>query len=222
MKYKPVFVICAPDVPSDPLESMVYTLDKWMAICEFHMCCPNHILYSKKIDLARSVPRDRALCLLYEDGNCSGCPVMSLLSRKCDREHDAYVLCEHSEKTKYATAMLLLFVDSARLVYPDHDWDKYVSFYYRCTNQQHAARDESELHHKLADYAHRAWSGWMEYLFGKCIALDDGSVVIPKHFVDRWERQIRTDYYDLSQREQNSDLKEARAIIEVLDRLEVP
>ena len=37
----------------------------------------------------------------------------------------------------------------------------------------------------------------------------DGSLTIPKAFVDRWSRQINTNYIDLSSKEKDSDRKEA-------------
>jgi hypothetical protein len=66
--------------------------------------------------------------------------------------------------------------------------------------------NEKEL---LADLCHKQWSGWMEYLFSKCENNSDGSVTIPKEFVDRWKRQLSTDYDNLSEKEKDSDRIEA-------------
>ena len=65
------------------------------------------------------------------------------------------------------------------------------------------------LRESLADYAHDAWSGWMQYLFDKSRRNPDGSVTIPPDLVTRWKRQMLTDYADLSANEQASDLAEA-------------
>ncbi len=69
---------------------------------------------------------------------------------------------------------------------------------------------------ELAAYAHEAWSGWMAYLFSKCSATDDGTVVIPKWAVDRWQRQACTSYEDLSETEKASDRDEADKIRSIL------
>jgi len=72
------------------------------------------------------------------------------------------------------------------------------------------------LREKLAKYAHDAWSGWMKYLFEKSTKNPDGTVTIPKWAVDRWTRQMNTDYWDLSQDERESDRKEADKIIDIM------
>lgn len=73
------------------------------------------------------------------------------------------------------------------------------------TNEQ-----EIEL---LANYSHRAWSGWMKYQFGKSVQNTDGSVTIPKELVERWTRQMNTEYKDLPESEKKSDRKEAVEIL---------
>lgn len=81
---------------------------------------------------------------------------------------------------------------------------------------------------KLASYAHKQWSGWMEYLFSKCYTVyleptlqePDGEahLVIPKWAVDRWKRQMQTPYNDLPEEEKESDRKEADGMIEIISR----
>jgi hypothetical protein len=68
---------------------------------------------------------------------------------------------------------------------------------------------------QLADYAHDAWSGWMEYLFEKSKENSDGSVTIPTELVKRWKRQLNTSYKDLSEKEKNSDRDEADKMIKI-------
>lgn len=73
-----------------------------------------------------------------------------------------------------------------------------------------------EVREDLARYAHKQWSGWMEYLFEKSELNPDGTVTIPKWAVDRWKRQIETEYDDLSDMEKESDLKEADGMLNVI------
>ena len=73
------------------------------------------------------------------------------------------------------------------------------------------------LRERLADYAHRAWSNWMVYLFAACGRNDDGSVTIPVSLVQRWERQILTPYADLPESEKDSDRTEADRMIGLMD-----
>lgn len=75
-----------------------------------------------------------------------------------------------------------------------------------------------KVKNKLGDYAHDAWSRWMEYLFSKSIENKDGSVTIPKEFVDRWKRQIATSYENLSKEEQKSDLAEAEKMLKIIEQ----
>jgi len=65
------------------------------------------------------------------------------------------------------------------------------------------------MREKLAEFAHKQWSGWMEYLFGKCTLNEDGTATIPKWAVDRWTRQLLTPYENLDEPEKESDRKEA-------------
>lgn len=83
----------------------------------------------------------------------------------------------------------------------------------------------NELREKLAALCHDQWSGWMEYLFSKCVDHvmpaslgfhKDGELLIPKEFVDRWRRQMKTPYLDLSEEEKESDRKEADKFLELL------
>lgn len=69
----------------------------------------------------------------------------------------------------------------------------------------------------LAEYAHIAWSGWMNYLFMFGTHNDDGTFTIDADKVTRWKRQASTDYADLPEEEKDSDRIEARRILEILD-----
>ena len=68
---------------------------------------------------------------------------------------------------------------------------------------------------KMAKHEHDMWSGWMVYLFSKCTISDDGTVTIPKWAVERWTRQMNTEYANLPEEEKESDRKEAKSIIDI-------
>lgn len=78
---------------------------------------------------------------------------------------------------------------------------------------------------KIAQLCHDQWSGWMKYLFSKCYPekgqfdRDSGNLGIPGVFVDRWMRQMNTDYEDLSEPEKDSDRKEADKFIDLLSKI---
>ena len=57
----------------------------------------------------------------------------------------------------------------------------------------------------LADKQHDIWSYWMKYQFTKCELDDKGNLVIPRELVERWKRQMLTDYAELSDSEKESD-----------------
>ena len=69
---------------------------------------------------------------------------------------------------------------------------------------------------ELAAYAHEAWAGWMKHLFSKC-RIEKGERVIPEWAVDRWMRQMSTDYADLPEKEKESDRKEADRMLKITD-----
>ena len=78
---------------------------------------------------------------------------------------------------------------------------------------------EDELREALAEYAHDAWSRWMQHLFGRGEDIDHfmpRAHAIYGPDVDRWKRQMVTDYLDLSEQGKESDRKEADIILEIL------
>ncbi len=78
------------------------------------------------------------------------------------------------------------------------------------------AIDESRLIEELAEYAHNAWAGWMQYLFSKCERRTDKTYLVPLWAVDRWWRQMQTDYSDLPDNEKESDRVEARKMLSIV------
>lgn len=71
---------------------------------------------------------------------------------------------------------------------------------------------------ELAAYAHKAWSGWMKYLFVKSTPLPGGEVALNKDLVARWTRQMNTEYQDLPENEKELDRVEADEILGIMDR----
>lgn len=62
-----------------------------------------------------------------------------------------------------------------------------------------------ELIEILAAIEHDRWSHWQSYLHSKCKKNDDGSLTIPRELVEKWNAQIETNYYDLTEKEKESD-----------------
>lgn len=71
----------------------------------------------------------------------------------------------------------------------------------------------------LADLCHRQWSGWMVYLFSKGEIDENGNWIMPVWAVERWTRQMKTPYSELSENEKDSDRKEAEKIIAIINEL---
>ena len=80
--------------------------------------------------------------------------------------------------------------------------------------------DPKDVMEDMADQEHDSWARWMEHLFKKSKKNSDGSVTIPKDKVDRWERQMKTDYEDLTNSEKESDRKEVRKFIKIIKKVE--
>ena len=59
-----------------------------------------------------------------------------------------------------------------------------------------------KLKERLADIEHQRWSHWQRYMHSKIIPSDkDGISEIGTELIERWSRQINTDYSDLSEQE---------------------
>lgn len=69
---------------------------------------------------------------------------------------------------------------------------------------------------KLADLSHDIWAHWMRWQFYCCTQNEDGSMTIPASKVKRWQRQMKTSYQDLSEKEKDSDREQADKILQVL------
>lgn len=81
------------------------------------------------------------------------------------------------------------------------------------TNRFRAAARE-----KLAELAHVQWSGWMRWMLPKITHGERNA------WVERWTRQMSTDYVKLSEAERDSDRREADRVLDLIEpmvRLEV-
>ena len=76
------------------------------------------------------------------------------------------------------------------------------------------------LREKLAELAHKQWSGWIKYMWCKSKLTVPGNLIIPAWAVDRWWRQANTPYSKLSHKEQESDRTEADKFIAIIENME--
>lgn len=72
------------------------------------------------------------------------------------------------------------------------------------------------MEEKLAETIHKIWSGWMQYIFSLSKNNVDASVTIPRKLTVRWQRQMTTEYKDLTEVEKDSDRKEAQKILDII------
>lgn len=69
---------------------------------------------------------------------------------------------------------------------------------------------------RLAHIEHERWSHWQRYVHSHCIRQADGSLLIPSDLVERWERQITTDYADLTDQEKNGDREQVKKYLPLI------
>lgn len=109
---------------------------------------------------------------------------------------------------------------------------------------------ENKIIEKLADIEHKRWVDWQKYMHSKCftaehnenglvcwcnpkievmknannIVVHNDCLIIPEWAVKNWERQIKTDYKDLNEKEKESDRKQVMRyfpiVIELLKQQE--
>jgi len=58
---------------------------------------------------------------------------------------------------------------------------------------------------KMADIQHAIWAKWMVWMFEQGIFQSDSTWIMPQDKVERWARQMDTEYRVLSEKEQQSD-----------------
>lgn len=76
-----------------------------------------------------------------------------------------------------------------------------------------------ELIEYLANLEHERWSNWQAYVHNLCIKNEDGSLTIPKKYVDHWNWEIALKYKDLPDNIKESDRKEVYKIMFLFDHM---
>lgn len=70
----------------------------------------------------------------------------------------------------------------------------------------------------LAERIHEIWIHWMKHLFTQGVFHPDGSFTIKASAVDRWLTQNASLYGELSEKEKDSDRRQADKILKVLGK----
>jgi heme/copper-type cytochrome/quinol oxidase subunit 2 len=78
------------------------------------------------------------------------------------------------------------------------------------------AQGKQDLREELANIQHKIWAHWQKYLFSMCEKQEDGSMVIPLEFVERWQKQIETSYSDLPETSKDSDRHQVDKFIHLI------
>jgi hypothetical protein len=68
----------------------------------------------------------------------------------------------------------------------------------------------------LAHIEHERWCHWQAYMHSMGVRQRDGSLLIPRDLVDRWDRQIGTAYANLSEKEKESDREQVRKYLPLI------
>lgn len=76
---------------------------------------------------------------------------------------------------------------------------------------------DDAIREALANYAHEAGSGWMNYLLSLSTVNEDGTWTIPATSAERWYRQMTTPYHLLPGNEQESDRAEADRMLHIFE-----
>lgn len=75
---------------------------------------------------------------------------------------------------------------------------------------------DNKMREALSDEQHKIWSHWMKYMFTQGQMNEDGSWTMPSDKVARWQKQMNTDYQNLSENEKESDRHQADKILKVM------
>ena len=70
-----------------------------------------------------------------------------------------------------------------------------------------------EYRERIAAVQHEIWSHWMRYLFSVCPPDSFGNGIIPAEKAQRWQRQMNTDYANLTDKERESDRDQADKVL---------
>lgn len=83
---------------------------------------------------------------------------------------------------------------------------------------------ENELREYLAEVQHEIWAHWMRYMFTQGTYIETGTSgggklwQMPAEKVARWQRQMETGYFDLTEKERESDRHQADKVLAVLSK----
>jgi hypothetical protein len=68
----------------------------------------------------------------------------------------------------------------------------------------------------LANLEHERWSHWQTYMHSMGVRQADGSLLISRDLVNRWDRQSGTPYAKLSEKEKESDREQVRKYLPLI------
>ncbi len=78
---------------------------------------------------------------------------------------------------------------------------------------------KNNLRDNLADIQHKIWSHWMIYMFDQCVSCSNGDLLILTQDVERWRRQSKTEYQNLTDKEKKSDLDQVDKFWHLIDEI---
>ena len=87
-------------------------------------------------------------------------------------------------------------------------------------NEETKGINWTKLREQLADIEHQRWADWQKYMHSKCFqAMHDGKEYMwfPVELFDGWQKQINTEYKDLSEKEKESDRDQVRRYLPLLE-----
>tara|TARA_Y100000310_G_C20391833_1_gene673189 strand:+ start:18 stop:449 length:432 start_codon:yes stop_codon:yes gene_type:complete len=73
-------------------------------------------------------------------------------------------------------------------------------------NEKELDEKIEKSNNRFASAQHDIWAHWMNYQFSKCTEDEEGNLIIPKELVDKWKKQSNNNYYELTEKEKQSDL----------------
>lgn len=85
-------------------------------------------------------------------------------------------------------------------------------------NQQLEDKKKEELRERLAELEHKQWSHWTKYMLDELYGLFDLDTLNrnckPVQSLRRWQKQMKTEYKDLTEKEKDSDREWADKVLE--------
>lgn len=70
---------------------------------------------------------------------------------------------------------------------------------------------------RMSDEVHQIWAQWMMYMFKHGLPRPGGGWIMDDAVYKRWQRQMKTPYAQLSEKEKESDREIARRYLDVAD-----